>query len=24
MNLTQIKTFDKCIWKKTYWSHTCD
>jgi len=23
-NLTQLKTFDKCIWKKTYWSHTCD
>jgi hypothetical protein len=24
INLTQIKTFDKYIWKKTYWSHTCD
>jgi len=23
-NLTQFKTLDKCIWKKTYWSHTCD
>ena len=23
-NRTQFKTFDKCIWKKTYWSHTCD
>jgi hypothetical protein len=21
-NLTQLKTFDKCVWKKTYWSHT--
>jgi hypothetical protein len=23
-NLTQLNTFGKCIWKKTYWSHTCD
>jgi len=23
-NLTQFKTFDKCIWKKTYWSHIWD
>jgi hypothetical protein len=23
-NLTQLNTFDKCIWKKTCWQHTCD
>jgi len=23
-HLTQLKTFDKCIWKKTYWSYTGD
>ena len=23
-NLTQLKTSDKCIWKKKYWSRICD
>ena len=23
-NLTEFRTFDKCTWKKAYWSHICD